>query len=215
MENVEIALFPIPGSVSLPHSTVSLHVFEPRYRKMVQDAVAEKRRIGVAHTLKVIAEGKTPPGAPLSEVLSHNQRTYLAHPIFSAGFVQIKETLEDGRLLIEIQMDCRYRIKEEVQQVPYKVVIAEPYFDKPEDSLTELRYQLDKRILELVEDPSGTVQKYLSSSEWLKQTDSEYSFHIFSMFQLDPDTLQNVLELQSAQARLGFLKDLLTRGPVQ
>lgn len=51
---VEIALFPIPNLVSFPGTLIPLHVFEPRYRRMIKDSVKMRRLIGVAHTKKIL-----------------------------------------------------------------------------------------------------------------------------------------------------------------
>ncbi|MHC4869969.1 MAG: LON peptidase substrate-binding domain-containing protein, partial [Planctomycetota bacterium] len=37
--NEPIALFPLSGSVLLPHAPQALHIFEPRYRQMVEDCL--------------------------------------------------------------------------------------------------------------------------------------------------------------------------------
>jgi Lon protease-like protein len=218
MTDFEISLFPIPGSVSLPFSTTSLHVFEPRYRKMIKDSIDAGRRIGVAHTQRVIAHSKTPPGSPLEDVLSSNQDTYLAHPIFSAGFAEIKETLPDGRLMVEIAMDARYKITQEIQQIPYKVVLCQPYEDEAEadNSTSEdlLRFELDQTLLLLSEESSEELHHFLKSDAWKALSFSEYSFKIYSFVKCDPDILQKVLELQSPVARVRFLKNTLIRGSV-
>jgi Lon protease-like protein len=210
MSHIEISLFPIPGSVSLPFSKTSLHVFEPRYRKMIKDSIEAHRRIGVAHTQKVIAEAKTPPGAPLEVVLNSNQKTYSAHSIFSAGFAEIKETLPDGRLMIEITMDSRYQILEEIQQIPYKVVLCEPFNDENETADASLRRELDQALLNMAED-TQELTTLLNSKEWVDQSFLEYSFKIYSLVGCDPDILQKVLEMTSSVARVQFLKDVLTR----
>ena len=44
---MEIAIFPIPNCVTFPGQIVSLHVFEPRYREMVEDCVKESRMLAV------------------------------------------------------------------------------------------------------------------------------------------------------------------------
>lgn len=214
MNEIEISLFPIPGSVSLPFSKTSLHVFEPRYRKMIKDSIEAKRRIGVAHTQKVIAEGKSRAGAPIEEILSTNQKTYLAHPVFSAGFAEIKQTLPDGRLLIEILMDARYEIKQELQQVPYKVVLCQPFEDEDTDSDESLRQQLDQILLGLVQADAEELATFFKSAEWKNLTFVEYSFKVYSFIDCAPDILQKVLELKSSVARVNFLKDILTRGVV-
>ena len=46
----EISLFPIPNVVAFPGTVMPLHVFEPRYRALINDAVDQNRMIGVCHT---------------------------------------------------------------------------------------------------------------------------------------------------------------------
>lgn len=227
MNPIEISLFPIPGTVSLPFSKVSLHVFEPRYRKMIKDSIDANRRIGIAHTQKVISESKVDPSAPLEDKLSQNQATYQPYPIFSAGFAKILETLPDGRLMVEINTDCRYEIVEEMQQVPYKIVLCQPFLDesndiKPEDikglnyvDANTLRLQLDEALLELLKGQDQNLTQYLQSSSWVDQTLEEYSYKIYTIVSFEPDVLQKVLELRSSFERISFLKDILTRPPLQ
>jgi Lon protease-like protein len=215
MSDFNIALFPIPGSVALPLSTVPLHVFEPRYRKMIHDCVAEKIRIAVTHTQKVIAESKVSPDAPLSERLNSNQKTYLPYPIFSAGFARIVETLPDGRMLVEIEMDQRYELVEELQSVPYKIVRCRSFEDEVEPPTTHVRQQLDKILVALAAESDAELLQHLKSDQWLSQSDFRYSFMIYRIVKLEPDYLQKVLELKRASERITFLSDLLTRGPLQ
>jgi Lon protease-like protein len=40
-------LFPLPGVVLFPHSVLPLHIFEPRYRQMTEDALASDRLITI------------------------------------------------------------------------------------------------------------------------------------------------------------------------
>jgi Lon protease-like protein len=42
-----IAVFPLPGALLFPRTRLPLHIFEPRYRAMVADAVAGDQRIGM------------------------------------------------------------------------------------------------------------------------------------------------------------------------
>ena len=57
-QDVEIALFPIPELVAFPGTVIPLHVFEPRYRKMVHDCSSSGRMIGICHTVKEIHAAK-------------------------------------------------------------------------------------------------------------------------------------------------------------
>ncbi len=44
-----VAVFPLPGVVLFPGAPLPLHIFEPRYRKMTEDALAGSRRLCVVH----------------------------------------------------------------------------------------------------------------------------------------------------------------------
>ena len=216
MDQIDISLFPIPGSVSLPYSVVPLHIFEPRYRKMIKDSVENKRRIGVSHTKRVLSLGKSVSGASLEEQLNSNQETYEAFPIFSAGFAEILETLPDGRMVVQITMDARYEIIDELQQIPYKIVRCKPFQDDAVDDqlirLEKLRRHLDQLFIDLAPDSANkeVMTEYIKSEQWQRQSMDIYSFNIYSLVSFDPNILQNVLELQSISARISFLVDKLS-----
>lgn len=40
-------LFPLPGLVMFPHAVLPLHIFEPRYRQMTEDALSGDRMIAI------------------------------------------------------------------------------------------------------------------------------------------------------------------------
>ncbi len=42
-----IAIFPLPGAVLFPGLHLPLHIFEPRYKAMVQEVLARDRQIGI------------------------------------------------------------------------------------------------------------------------------------------------------------------------
>ena len=213
-----IALFPIPGSVSLPYGTVPLHVFEPRYRKLIHDAVELGRRVAVAHTTREIAPAKTLPGTPIEEVLRRNQATYEACPIFSAGFVEIRETLSDGRLVVEIRMDARYEIVRDLQEIPYRLVACRRFEDHVpsgtnEDSVDadRLRRELDRKFTELPGASGEALREIVGADDWRAQTTERYSYAIYDLILFDPDSLQRVLEMRSPAERIRYLLSSLHR----
>ena len=212
MNEVEISLFPIPGSVTLPFTIVPLHIFEPRYRKMIKDSIDQNRRIGVAHSKREISPSKVKESATEEEMLSSNQESYEAHPVFSAGFAEILETLPDGRMIVQIKMDSRYEITEELQQVPYKVVRCKPYDDEEsfEESSILIRDQLDETLLRLPVSNAAKLRAYIESINWKSQSAFQYSFSIYSLVIFEPEILQRVLEIKSTFDRISFLKDALS-----
>ena len=58
----EFPVFPLTGALLLPHGKLPLHVFEPRYKAMVEDALADQRLIGMIQPDPGLPEGSEGPG---------------------------------------------------------------------------------------------------------------------------------------------------------
>jgi len=99
-----LAVFPLPGALLLPRARLPLHIFEPRYLQMLEDAFKTSHRlIGMIQ----------PCPSPSSEDA--------LHAIGCAGRVtQFSET-EDGRYLITLTGISRFRIQQETNGfTPYR-----------------------------------------------------------------------------------------------
>ena len=96
-----IPLFPLPGTVFIPHTLLPLHVFEPRYRDLVDDAMSGS---------KILAVPRLRPGW---------ERQYDGSPaVFeTAGFGKIiqYDPLPDGRANIVLAGLGRVRIRRELK----------------------------------------------------------------------------------------------------
>ena len=109
-----LPLFPLPNIVFFPHTRLPLHVFEPRYREMVKDALDADQRIGI-----VLLR----PGW---------QADYFGAPgtfdCGTLGTIEQAVPVEDNRFNIIVRGDVRFRILEEVSRVPYRTarVLAQP-----------------------------------------------------------------------------------------
>ncbi|NRB33452.1 MAG: LON peptidase substrate-binding domain-containing protein [Rhodobacteraceae bacterium] len=99
-----IAVFPLPGALLLPRARLPLHIFEPRYLQMLEDALKTPQRL-----IGMVQPNPT------------RDRENGLHRIGCAGRVtQFSET-EDGRLLITLSGISRFRIREEVEGfTPYR-----------------------------------------------------------------------------------------------
>jgi Lon protease-like protein len=113
-----LPLFPLPNLVFFPRTRLPLHVFEPRYRKMVADAVASDQRFGIV----LLRPGWETDyfGAP---------------PIYACGTLgQIEQAvpLDDGRYNILVRGEVRFRVVGEIPGQPYRTarVIAQPEQDR-------------------------------------------------------------------------------------
>jgi hypothetical protein len=101
-----IPLFPLPNVVFFPRMALPLHVFEPRYRTMVQDAARGARLIGMA-----LLRGDW-------------ERDYYGRPpIFATGtvgeMVRVEE-LPDGRFNIVLRGLREYTIVRELERASYR-----------------------------------------------------------------------------------------------
>jgi Lon protease-like protein len=83
----KVPVFPLPEVVLFPGQILPLHVFEPRYRAMVEDAL-EGRRLIAAALLK--------PGFERQYFTKHAP----IHPIMGLGQIVASEELTDGRFNI-------------------------------------------------------------------------------------------------------------------
>lgn len=95
----EIPLFPLPNVVLFPSALLPLHIFEPRYRAMVADALENERLIGMV----MLRPGWEP----------HYDRAPEVYPIGCAGFITHADQLPDGRYNIMLRGLEKFRILSE------------------------------------------------------------------------------------------------------
>src|SRR5215210_5644270 len=109
-----LPLFPLPNIVFFPHTRLPLHVFEPRYRQMVLDALESDERFGV-----VLLR----PGWE-SEYFG----TPAVYECGTIGTIEHAVPLDDGRYNIVVRGDVRFRIVDEVPGNPYRTarVVSDP-----------------------------------------------------------------------------------------
>lgn len=102
-----LAVFPLDGALLFPRGVLPLHIFEPRYRQMVRDALAGASMIGMIQPRGT--------GDPPS--------------LFAIGCVgRIEEVSEtpDGRFMLTLAGLHRFRIAEElVVTTPYRQIVAD------------------------------------------------------------------------------------------
>lgn len=212
----DIALFPIPGSVSFPQTIVPLHVFEPRYRKMIQDCISKKRLLGVCHTKSIerFAPSQTKQikdREELYKLYRQNLTTFSPEDVFSAGPVEINEETEDGRFVISIFMLKRFRIIDIIQDSPYKIAKCEEYLDDTFLNFTESSREANKQrefILNSIERRISNVGKeILSHIEQVKSERSvnDFTFKVFRFVRMSEYEMQNILNSKNPLMRLSSL----------
>lgn len=105
----ELPLF-LLGTVLFPYSQARLHVFEDRYRQLVQDCLAQDRSFGI-----VLIRSGEEVGGP-------------ADPYLVGTTVRITKvhTFDDGRMDIQVYGERRFRIRKLDESRPYLVGLVEP-----------------------------------------------------------------------------------------
>ncbi|MES2137705.1 MAG: LON peptidase substrate-binding domain-containing protein [Pseudomonadota bacterium] len=101
---LRVPLFPLPGAILFPRSQLPLHIFEPRYREMVRDAIDGPGRIAMVQPHRIDDDNQ----APLYEV-------------GCVGEIVGVEELDDGRFNIVLLGANRFRlVKETESDEPYR-----------------------------------------------------------------------------------------------
>ena len=104
---LRVPIFPLAGALLFPRSQLPLHIFEPRYRAMVRDALASDRLIAMVQP----RDGEEPP--TLFEV-------------GCIGHISACDELDDGRFNIVLEGLSRFRIaREAAVTTPYRQVDAD------------------------------------------------------------------------------------------
>lgn len=103
---LRVPVFPLPGAILFPRSQLPLHIFEPRYREMVRDAIEGVGRIAMIQPHRLDDDNKAP-----------------LYAVGCVGELVGVEELEDGRFNIVLLGSNRFRlVRESRVDTPYRCV---------------------------------------------------------------------------------------------
>ncbi len=190
-----IAIFPLSGALLLPRARLPLHLFEPRYLQMLEDALKTPERV-----IGMIQPNEVP-----------GRSGHGLHSIGCAGRVMQFSETEDGRYLITLGGVSRFRVVKEVEGfVPYRRCdVTWDGFDRdlgPEEKDPGFERKSFLRLLERYFDAREL------SADWdtLKDADDELLLNSLSMMlDFDPEDKQALLEAPSLTTRRETLVTLL------
>lgn len=131
-----IAIFPLSEVVLFPDTLLPLHIFEPRYRRMLADALAGDRVIGMV-LLAEANEGETPA----------------VYPVGCAGSIVEHKPFADGRSLVVLKGTVKFRIRREIDtEMPYRIVETQALYEAPPpmDRVRAWRDELRGRLQDLL-----------------------------------------------------------------
>ena len=180
-----IPLFPLPV-VLFPGAVMPLHIFEPRYRQMVARCLERDRRFGL------IYHDADDQGPFMNE----------AGQVGCVAEIGEHQSLPDGRSLVMVHGVHRFRIGQgldDSQEMFYEARIS-PYDDlviPRSDAILAVR----RRTLGLLHDVLGSMQQPPDEVPTF-DVDSDLSFQLAPLVQVDGPWHQSLLELQDEVYRL-------------
>lgn len=196
---MHIPIFPLPDVVLFPHTLLPLHIFEPRYRRMVRECLAGDKRLAMA-LLKPGWENDYYGRPPV-------------YPIAGAGEIIQQEELPDGRFNILVRGTTRIGILAELpSDKPFRTVRARPLPDRYIGANSrELIPRVERlkvfylRVLAELQKEQGEIAKIFSG---VKDPGIVLD-RIAGAVIADPETRQQVLEAVEVTGRLALVQEHL------
>lgn len=178
----ELPLFPLPDVVLFPDRRLPLHIFEFRYRIMMNTILQSDRRFGVLMVDPV--EGKVASVGGCAEII-HCQR------------------LPDDRMKIMTLGQQRFRVLEYVREKPYYVGLVEWIEDQPTDrDLRELSSDVSQLLQDVVRLSAKLTGQVIELPDDIPDLPVELSYWVAGNLHNVPQEQQALLELQDTASRL-------------
>lgn len=194
-----LPIFPLPELTLFPHTLLPLHVFEARYRAMVDDCLGRDRRLAVAAL------------RPGYEADYHGRPRL--HEVAGAGEIVRWERLATGRFNIVVRGERRVRIDREVPaDTLYRVVEAAALEDRDADGseAMALAAEVRRRTLHLLRAagrPTGRAERALEEALSPGALSDQIAAAVVRSFPVR----QRLLEETDVVRRLGMLAAILER----
>jgi Lon protease-like protein len=207
---MSIAIFPIPNCVTYPGQVVPLHIFEPRYRQMIQDCIQRNIPMAICHVKRVVRPAEETNDKTLAKALSSDQSTYEPVGVVSFGPITLEEVLADGRMIVEARMNKRARIKNFIQELPYYLANVEEVTDEdapPSAEQSMLHAELAARFERIwyLAHPEKTPPPFDS----IAMPFAQLSFQILGFVTIDPVFGQTLLEVRDPMRRATIVCEIL------
>ena len=177
----DIPLFPL-NVVLMPGTPLPLHIFEERYKQMVNECLELGTEFGM--------------------VLADDSGTRQVG--CTAKIVELVQRFEDGRLVILVEGSRRFKLNNIMAGKPYYVGDVEYIEEGWEEDVTTLAEEcvaLLERVVEVATEGSVDIE--------IEPPYRNLSFTIAGRIEFDLETRQQILELPSEKGRLEKVKKLL------
>ncbi len=186
----ELPLFPLPELVLFPGRPLPLHIFEFRYRIMMNTILESDRRFGI--------------------LMYDPEKSQVATVGCCAEIIHFQR-MPDDRMKVLTLGQQRFRILEYIREKPYLTALVEWIEDYPPAKDTRQLASEVKQLLQDVVRLSGKLadQKLELPSD-LPTLPLELSYWVASNLQGVPQEQQSLLEMQDTVSRLERESEILT-----
>lgn len=186
--STRLSIFPLTGAVLFPGLQLPLHIFEPRYRALVGDALVRDRRIGMIQPQRPV------DGAPL-------------YSIGCVGRIGEIEAMDDGRYNLILEGQSRFRVLHEMDvATAFRQVDAELIEDDEDETLSfAQRGGFEREAREFADN-----QGYSVDWESVERLDDQSLINgVSQIAPFDPASKQALLEAGSLTERCELLVQLM------
>jgi ATP-dependent Lon protease len=186
----ELPLFPLPGVVLFPDRPMPLHIFEYRYRIMMNTILEADRRFGVLMWDQV--NGEPALVGCCTEIVQFQR-------------------LPDDRMKVLTVGQQRFRVLEYTREKPYRVGLVEWIEDEPpKEDLTPMARDVKQMLKDVVRLSSKLTGETIDIPDDIPDSPLELSYWVASNLHGVPEEQQALLELQDTAIRLEREAEILT-----
>ena len=185
---MRLSIFPLPGAILFPGLQLPLHIFEPRYRALVGDALVRDRKIAMIQPQRPI------DGAPLYQV-------------GCVGRIGEIEAMDDGRYNLILEGQSRFRVVRELDvTTAFRQVEAE-LIDDDEDAYLS---SVERAGFEQQARKFADLQGYSVDWDSVERLDDMTLINgVSQIAPFDPASKQALLEADNLNARCELLIQLM------
>jgi uncharacterized protein len=188
-----VRLFPLPEGTLFPNQGLPLHVFEPRYRDLMKDALEEDRVVGIPQ----IRPGFTPDEYAASPEL---------YPVLGVGVITQHQALPDGRYNVVIRGVARARLLGELAAgTSYRMARVELLAEETDGGRVDLGAPLAACLLEIGRRLSPETAAALGRLAALRDPGRLADLSAAAL--LSPEYHQRVLGELNVERRIRFVTD--------
>ncbi|ALE17547.1 Uncharacterized protein, similar to the N-terminal domain of Lon protease [Altererythrobacter epoxidivorans] len=183
-----LSIFPLPGAILFPGLQLPLHIFEPRYRALVSDALARDRLIAMIQPQRPV------DGAPL-------------YNVGCVGRIGDVEALDDGRFNIVLEGEARFRMMRELDvTTAFRQVEAELIDDGDDEFVSAV----ERAAFEQEARHFADVQGYSVDWDSVSRLDDQSLINgVSQIAPFDPASKQALLEAPDLPSRCKLLIQLM------